>query len=261
MPSHRHFPLFRERESHNPQKSKFKESRHAHRLLKYGCNLTRQSSGAAIAGFLTGVCRDLVYDCLVQVDLTDKERDILIRRKKRSDAHKLVRMKVEAGLSMPQQMRVTVGSKRFYDKNGKIARQRSSTAERPPFQVGPTSRSSINGSLCSAHAIDPCRGLASCQVPSKTPSPMAHYAQCPGKIAFYSAENHSARRSASPTSRLSQPPKKSSNSNELCRLTNRLSETRTAWKQDHPSLPDLALELERVLERPTTTSTKKLRTW
>lgn len=55
---------------------------------------------------------DRVYDCLMQVDLTDKERDILIRRKKRSDAHKLVRMKVEAGLSMPQQMRVTVGSKK-----------------------------------------------------------------------------------------------------------------------------------------------------
>ena len=48
----------------------------------------------------------------MQVDLTDKERDILIRWKKRSDAHKLVRMKVEAGLSMPQQMWVTVGSKK-----------------------------------------------------------------------------------------------------------------------------------------------------
>ena len=44
--------------------------------------------------------------------MTDAEQDILIRWKKRSDAHKLVRMKVEAGLSMPQQMWVTVGSKK-----------------------------------------------------------------------------------------------------------------------------------------------------
>ena len=38
----------------------------------------------------------LVQDCLVQVDMTNEERDILIRWKKRSDTHKLVRMKAEA---------------------------------------------------------------------------------------------------------------------------------------------------------------------
>ena len=38
----------------------------------------------------------LVQDCLVQIDMTDEERDVLIRWKKRSDTHKLVRMKAEA---------------------------------------------------------------------------------------------------------------------------------------------------------------------
>jgi len=35
-------------------------------------------------------------DCLVQIDMTNEERDILIRWKKRSDTYKLVRMKAEA---------------------------------------------------------------------------------------------------------------------------------------------------------------------
>ena len=35
-------------------------------------------------------------DCFMRVDMTDEERDIFIRWKKRSDTYKLVRMKAEA---------------------------------------------------------------------------------------------------------------------------------------------------------------------
>ena len=38
----------------------------------------------------------LVQDCLVQIDMTDEERDVLIRWKKRSDTHKLVWTGAEA---------------------------------------------------------------------------------------------------------------------------------------------------------------------
>ena len=38
----------------------------------------------------------LVQDCLVQIDMTDEERDVIIRWKKRSDTHKLVRTGAEA---------------------------------------------------------------------------------------------------------------------------------------------------------------------
>ena len=38
----------------------------------------------------------LVQDCFMRIDMTDEERDILIRWKKRSDTYRLVRMKAEA---------------------------------------------------------------------------------------------------------------------------------------------------------------------
>jgi len=156
--------------------------------------------------------------------------------------------------------RLPWGKKRFYGENGKISRQRSSTAERSPFQVGPAGRSSSTE--------------VSAQVTQSTHAGAWHHAKCRRRHhRQWSTMSNTPERSPSTglriTQRGGQRVRRHGHHNLLRKVqtamnytdvTNRLSETRTAWKQDHPSLPDLALELERVLERPTATSTKKLRT-
>ena len=140
-----------------------------------------------------------------------------------------------------------------------ISRQQSSTADRSPFQVGPAGRSSSTE--------------IPAQVTQSTHAGAWHHAKCRRRRhRQWRTMPNALERSPFTAQRITQRGdqrvrrhghhhllRKVLTAMNYTDMTNRLSETRTAWKHDHPSLPDLALELERVLERPTTTATKKLR--
>ena len=67
-------------------------------------NISRAMAGIKQNGILGQLPRDSwlmfaehrVQDCFIRIDMTDEERDILIRWKKRSDTYRLMRMKAEA---------------------------------------------------------------------------------------------------------------------------------------------------------------------